>query len=500
VEKQKRSKKWLQKIVTYDKIKEEGAKGKGVTNMTGQKIDIERIKKLQSRDFTLPETQKEVFNIIELLCAIIMEQNKIIQELRDEINRLKGEKGKPEIKPGKKDTDEKKEQDKMERGAKKEWSKGTKSEKIKPDRTVTIELDKTGLPEDIEFKGYEERIIQNIIVQTDNVLYRLEKYYSPTLKKTYTAEMDESLKGTEFGAETKALISTLYYENRVTENKIASFLNANGLHISEGTVSNILIKEQSETLTEIKDEIFKAGVASSTYQQIDDTGMKVAGKNEFATIVCNEKYSVFFINPSKSRETVKTFLSAFLVSLFIILVGDDAPQFKEIAKRFALCWVHEQRHYKKLTPVFDCNKQEVDRVRGQIWEYYNKLKEYKRNPTDEMKGALWDEFDALFGQETGYDELNKRLALTRKKKSELLTVLDYPEVPLHNNLSENGVREMVMKRKISGGVKGDSGATAWENNMSILATCKKLGVSFYEFMKSVYANNVTVDLPDLILR
>jgi hypothetical protein len=468
--------------------------------MSMQNIDIQRIKQLQDSDFTLPETQKEVFNLIECLCAIIIEQNETIQELRDEINRLKGEKGAPKFKPGKKETKEKEGLARMERGEKNEWNKGTKAEKIKVDRTVIIELDRTGLPEDIEFKGYEERIIQNIIIQTDNVMYRLEKYYCPSLKKTYTAEMDESLKGTEFGPETKALISTLYYENRVTENKITAFLNANGLHISEGTVSNILIKEQSERLTEIKNEIFEAGLASSTYQQIDDTGMKVGGKNEYATIVCNEKYSVFFINPSKSRETVKSFLNAFLVTVFIVLVGDDAPQFKEIARRYALCWVHEERHYKKLTPVLECYQKEVERVRGEIWEYYKKLKEYKQKPTDKRKFELWNEFDALFGQETDYDQLNKRLALTREKKSELLTVLDYPEVPLHNNLSENGVREMKKKKKISGGVKTDDGVLAWENNMSISATCKKLRISFYEFMNSVFAKNVTVDFTDLILQ
>ena len=77
-------------------------------------------------------------------------------------------------------------------------------------------------------------------------------------------------------------------------------------------------------------------------------------------------------------------------------------------------------------------------------------------------------------------------------------MLDYPEVPLHNNLSENGLREIVMKRKISGGVETEDGLTAWENNMSILATCKKLGVSFYDFIKGVFSKNIMFDLPLLI--
>jgi hypothetical protein len=137
-------------------------------------------------------------------------------------------------------------------------------------------------------------------------------------------------------------------------------------------------------------------------------------------------------------------------------------------------------------------------VRDEIWRYYKRLKEYKENPTEQKKEELWKDFDVLFGQKTYYEELRKRLSLTLEKKSELLTVLDYPEAPLHNNLSENGVREIVMKRKISGGIKTDDGVKAWENNMSILATCKKLGLSFFDFMKSVFAKNVTVSLPDLI--
>jgi hypothetical protein len=90
---------------------------------------------------------------------------------------------------------------------------------------------------------------------------------------------------------------------------------------------------------------------------------------------------VFFINSSKSRETIKTFLTALLVSLFIVLVCDDAPQFKEIAQRLALCWVHEERHYKKMSPVLECHKEELKRIRGEIWKYYKKLLDYKKNPS-----------------------------------------------------------------------------------------------------------------------
>jgi predicted GNAT family acetyltransferase len=457
----------------------------------------DRIKGINDLDFKAVEAKKEVFNLIETLCQKIIEQAKEIEQLRDEINKLKGENGTPKFKAKAPIND--KDEIKLESN-KKERIKRSKVDRIKIDRTETIKLDKTGLPDDLEFKGYAEKIVQNILIKTDNVLYRFEKYYSPSEGKTYTAEVEGNQAATGFGAETKALISTLYYENRVTENKIASFLNSNGLHISEGTVSNILIKEQSETLSKIKEEIFEAGLSSSIYQQIDDTGMRIGGENGYATIVCNEKYSAYFINKSKSRETIKSFLTERLAALFIVLVGDDAPQFKKIAARFALCWIHEERHYKKETPILEYHKKELKRVRGEIWEYYKKLADYKKMPTEEKKAELLAEFDVLFGQITTYDELNKRLSLTNEKKDELLTVLDFPEVPLHNNVSETGEREVVMKRKISGGVKTEEGVKAWENNLSILATCKKLGVSFYDFMVGVFSNNMTINLPPLILK
>lgn len=465
--------------------------------MKQKQLNLDRISNIQILDFSSKETQEELLNTIDLLYKMVIELKEENQRLKDEINRMKGEKGKPDIKANVTKSNNQNNK-KMEQGERKNWTKGSKKDKIKIDRIETISLDTSNLPEDVVFKGYEERIVQNIIIKTDNVLYKFEKYYSPSENKTYIAKKEE-IKGTEFGAETKALIHTLYFENRVTENKIASFLNANGLIISEGTISNILIQDMQNKLLEEKIDIYNAGLESSTYQQIDDTGMRVDGKNTYATIVCNENYSAFFINPRKNKETVKSIIGEDEKGLFDVLICDDAPQFKDIANIRALCWVHEERHYEKLTPFFEIHKQILESVISQIWDYYNLLKKYKDNPTESQKESLSSKFDEIFGQKTDYENLNKRLALTLAKKEYLLVVLEHPEIPLHNNLSENGVRELVIKRKISGGVKTEAGKKAWENVMTILATCKKLGVSFYEYMKDIFSgSNQMTPLSEII--
>ena len=481
---------------------------------------------LNEIDFTNAEKVKGIisvlFNIIESLASENTQLKQERQELRDEVNRLKGEKGKPEIKPSNKDKDKDKDNDndkdndrknKEKKKNNEKWKKSNKLDKINIDRTETIKIDKNTLPKDVQFKGYHEVVIQNIVFKTDNVLYKLESFYSPKEGKTYTAELPEGLKGTEFGADLKALCHMLYFECRVTEHIIAKLLLSNNINISEGTISNILIKELSEELTQEKTDIYEAGLKSSTFQQIDDTGMRVDAKNQYASIVCNDNYSAYFINENKSKETVKSILipgysesidetkKAEMKPSFSTLVCDDAKQFHGITEFRQLCWVHEERHYEKLLPIVQFHRELLDCVISDIWVYYKELKIYKLSPNHEMKIKLSNQFDELFSRKTGYDELDKRLSKTLLKKEYLLVVLDHPEVPIHNNASELGARTIVIKRKISGGVRNDFGKRAWENILSIKETCKKQSVNFYEYMRAIFSRDKNrIKLADLILQ
>ena len=131
--------------------------------------------------------------------------------------------------------------------------------------------------------------------------------------------------------------------------------------------------------------------------------------------------------------------------LVTVLVCDDAPQFKLLTDELSLCWVHDGRHYKRLNPFVPMHQKQLTAFRERYWKYYRKLFNYKKNPTSEEAKSLSAEFDTLFSTKTGYDELDKRIAMSKAKKEELLTVLKHPEVPLHNNLSENGAR--IQKRR-----------------------------------------------------
>ncbi len=94
-----------------------------------------------------------------------------------------------------------------------------------------------------------------------------------------------------------------------------------------------------------------------------------------------------------------------------------------------------------------------------------------------------DQFDELCQTKTGYPDLNEALSLLHVKRDAFLAVLEYPHLPLHNNLSENDIREYARLRKISGGTRSDTGRRCRDTFMSLKKTCRKLGISFQSYLR-----------------
>jgi Transposase IS66 family len=165
------------------------------------------------------------------------------------------------------------------------------------------------------------------------------------------------------------------------------------------------------------------------------------------------------------------------------LCCDDAPQFKLITADRALCWVHEGRHYKKLSPVFTCHQVILGKFIENFWDYYRELLAYKDAPNDEAALLLKSKFRLLFETQSGYELLDERKQLTATKVSELLRVLEHPELPLHNNPAELAARTMVQRRNISYATQTIEGTQAWDTFMSLVATTRQLGISFFDYVR-----------------
>jgi hypothetical protein len=166
-----------------------------------------------------------------------------------------------------------------------------------------------------------------------------------------------------------------------------------------------------------------------------------------------------------------------------VLFGDDAPQFKLLTEETGLCWVHDGRHYKKLSPVVPYHATLLEAFRDRYWDFYAKLLVFKGNPTGEMAVSLSGEFDELFATKTGYEDLDERIAKTRGKKEMLLLVLRYPELPLHNNACELEARVAARRRDVSLHTRSKEGTQACDTMTSIVRTAKKLNVSAFKYIR-----------------
>lgn len=273
-------------------------------------LDINNVRNL---DDAL-EVIRKLLNLVETLSQENREFKSHVQKLRDEINRLKGEQGKPKIKPNKKKPSQYSSE--KERKNPKKREKHSKKGSIKTHDTQTCSVDKSILPNDARFKGYDRVVVQDIKFEAYNTLFLKEKYYSPSLNKTYLAPLPPGYDG-EFGPEIKAMAIKLYFDSNITERNILDLLHDAEIDISAGQLSNFLIKDH-ELFHQEKDALYEAGLKSSPWQHIDDTSTRVNAQNHYCQILCNPLYTAYFTTKDKSRLTVLDVLQNFGPRTFLL--------------------------------------------------------------------------------------------------------------------------------------------------------------------------------------
>src|SRR5258706_9307977 len=134
--------------------------------------------------------------------------------------------------------------------------------------------------------------------------------------------------------------------------------------------------------------------------------------------------------------------------------------------------LHNERHREAIEPI-----------RQGVWDLYKGLKAYRQVPSPAASEALGKQFDQLVAQRTDYPSIDGVLKGMAADRAKLLLVLERPEVPLHNNLSEGHIRDYVKKRKISGSTRSELGRRARDSFASLKKTCGRLGVNFWEYLQ-----------------
>lgn len=248
---------------------------------------------------------KTLLALLEEFAQRIAQQDEEIAHLKDEINILKGEKKRPKFKPGKLDKettdnanngeeDRNKKRNKKRPGS----SKRNKNSKLTIHQDEIIQPD-DAIPEGSRFKGYRDFVVQDLEINVHNTRYRLARWVTPD-GKTLTGQLPNALDGRHFGPQLMAYLLYQHHHCHTTQPLLLEQLREWGIDISSGQIDQLLATGKDAFHAE-KDALLQAGLASSSYVTVDDSGARHQGKNGYVTQIGNDFFAWFSSTDSKSR-------------------------------------------------------------------------------------------------------------------------------------------------------------------------------------------------------
>lgn len=219
-----------------------------------------------------------------------------VHQLEDEIARLKGLKTRPRIAPSVLETPARPPRDpNTKRPGSAKRSKTV--ELIITEETV-IRL--SHVPEGAVFKGYEDFVVQDLVLKPRVILYRRERWLTPEGRSLVAPLPAEVVPGSHFGADLICFILHQYHHQHVTQPLLLEQLHQLGIDISAGELNRILT-EGKEPFHQEKAELLPSALGVSAYVQVDDTAARHQGHNGACTQIGNEFFAVFASTQSKSR-------------------------------------------------------------------------------------------------------------------------------------------------------------------------------------------------------
>ena len=239
-------------------------------------VKLTKIPQMPSEELTDRET---------LLLQLLQEREECIQQLSDEIARLKRQKGKPKIKPSRLEQEEKSETQQEEDSGEKKKALKKRPGSAKRHKTISLKIHSTKIikptaeiPPGSEFKGYKDYTVCDLKLEAHNILYRQERWKTPTGEYLSGKLPEEVLKQGHFGSALKSYLLYQSHHCHVTQPLLLEQMHEWGIEISAGQLNRILVEDKDPYHAE-KREILRVGLRVSSYINTGERNLQWLSRN-----------------------------------------------------------------------------------------------------------------------------------------------------------------------------------------------------------------------------
>lgn len=301
----------------------------------------------------------------------------------------------------------------------------------------------------------------------------------PNCKRRVVAKNNAS--SDRFGPTLKSHITLLKHDDRLPLRKVQSTLNRN--HDFKITHTGIMkiIRQVAKKLREPYYEIIKK-IRSSGVIYIDETQYKLNGETWWLWTFVSGDSTLFVIRKSRSKDVVEEILG----KKFRGIIGCDGwKTYESFSDKLQRCWAHllrESYHLKEKHKSFEIYHEYLKKQ----FEMIQKIR--SKPPDEEKRKIIAKEMkESLLGTARAMSKNPSFKEFAGKIENGInywFTCIEHLEVEPTNNFAEQALRELIVQRKIMGGLRSEKGAETLEVISTMIATWKKQNKPLLETMKS----------------
>ena len=360
-----------------------------------------------------------------------------------------------------------------------------KYEREEPEPTGSVEYIEESCPH-CETKLNEpyktDRIIEEEIPEPQpiEVIEHLVHHYKcPNCSKHIVAR-NNAPRG-RFGKNVLTHVTLLKFDDRLPLRKTVSSLERHyGITLTDAGAFKITNKVTRKLEIPYKEFISRIRNARVVY--IDETELPVDGITYYLWTFVSENEVIFVIRKSRSKSVIVEVLGDKFEG---VISCDGWKAYTNYSDNLQRCWAHLIREAKHLAEkhssflgFYESFKLLFKRIKC-IRE-----KGYSLKTRIKWRNKLKEEMLQIIQQMNSYKEFRKFANKVTNGIEYWLTCLIHLFVEPTNNNAERALRELIVQRKIIGGLRREKGAHIMEVITSVIGTLKKNGMPLFQTIKS----------------